>query len=50
MRKNPYDDGLDKNAANYAQLSPLSFLPRAAEVFPDRVAIIHGTCAPAVLN
>ncbi len=39
---NPYDIGLDRNAANYAPLSPLSFLARAADVFPDQTAIIHG--------
>ena len=38
----PYDLGLEKNAANYAALTPTSFLTRAAAVFPDRVAIVHG--------
>ncbi len=38
----PYDTGLDRNAANYQPLSPLTFLERAAQVFPDRTAIIHG--------
>ena len=33
---------LPKNGANYVPLSPLSFLRRTAEVFPDRVAIVHG--------
>jgi fatty-acyl-CoA synthase len=28
--------------ANYSPLSPIVFLPRAAEIFPDRVASIHG--------
>ncbi len=41
-RKNPFDTGLDRNPANYAPLSPLSFLARAAEVFPDRTSVIHG--------
>ncbi len=40
--QSPYDVGLDKNAANYTPLSPLSFLARSAAVFPDRTAIIHG--------
>ncbi|WP_374368334.1 acyl-CoA synthetase [Dongia sp.] len=31
-----------RNAANYVALSPLSFLARAAEVFPGRVAVIYG--------
>jgi len=39
---NPYDLGLDKNPANYVPLSPLSFLRRVAEVYPDRAAVIHG--------
>lgn len=33
---------LPKTTANYAPLSPLSFIRRTAEVFPDRTAIIHG--------
>jgi fatty-acyl-CoA synthase len=39
---NPYLNGLDQNPANYEQLTPLSFLPRAASVYPDRIAWIHG--------
>ncbi|WP_299816452.1 acyl-CoA synthetase [uncultured Roseibium sp.] len=38
----PFAQGLDKTTANYAALSPLSFLARAADVFPDTIAIIHG--------
>jgi 3-(methylthio)propionyl---CoA ligase len=38
----PYDLDLDRNPANFQPLSPLSFLERAAAVFPDRTAIIHG--------
>ena len=37
-----YDAGLDKNPANFQPLTPLSFLERAARVFPDHVAIVHG--------
>jgi fatty-acyl-CoA synthase len=37
-----YDQDLDKTPANFAALSPISFLVRAARVYPDRVAIIHG--------
>jgi fatty-acyl-CoA synthase len=29
--------------ANYAPLSPTTFLPRAAEIHPDRIAVVHGT-------
>ena len=38
----PYEIGLDKNAANYQPLTPLSFLERAAKVYPDVTAIVHG--------
>ena len=38
----PYDTDLDRNAANFQPLTPLSFLARAAEVYPDQTAIIHG--------
>ena len=37
-----YDTGLDRNPANYQPLTPLSFLARAAEIYPDQTAIIHG--------
>ncbi len=37
-----YDLHLDRNQANYQPLTPLGFLERAARVFPDRTAIIHG--------
>jgi fatty-acyl-CoA synthase len=39
---NPYEIGLDKNAANFLPLTPLGFLARSAAVFPDRPAIVHG--------
>ncbi len=38
----PYDIDLDRNAANFQPLTPLTFLARAAEVHPDATAIIHG--------
>jgi fatty-acyl-CoA synthase len=37
-----YDKHLDKNAANYVALSPVSFVERSAEVFGDLPAVIHG--------
>ena len=37
-----YNTDLDKNAANYTPLSPLTFLERAAAVYPERIAQIHG--------
>jgi fatty-acyl-CoA synthase len=42
MVGNPYNTDLDRNAANYQPLTPLTFLERAASVFPDHTAIIHG--------
>tara|TARA_Y100000768_G_scaffold325617_1_gene262633 strand:+ start:463 stop:2100 length:1638 start_codon:yes stop_codon:yes gene_type:complete len=39
---NPYNQDLDQNPANYQPLTPLSFLERAADVFPNFTAIIHG--------
>ena len=38
----PYDTDLPRNAANFQPLTPLSFLARAAAVYPDQTAIIHG--------
>ena len=40
--RNVYDDGLERNAANFVALSPLSFLERAAAVYPQRTALIYG--------
>ena len=42
MPESPYTLGLDKNAANYTPLSPLSFIERTAQVFPQRTSAIHG--------
>ncbi len=37
-----FDQDLPRTEANYAPLSPLSFIERAAEVYPQRVAVVHG--------
>src|SRR5579862_4846414 len=37
-----YDRDLDRNPANFQPLTPLTLLERAAAVFPDRLAIVHG--------
>ncbi len=42
MPTSPYDTDLDRNPANFQPLTPLSFLDRAATVFPDQTAIVHG--------
>ncbi|EPD12340.1 acyl-CoA synthetase [Cycloclasticus pugetii] len=39
---NLFDMSLDKNPANYVSLSPLTFLKRAADVYPNKIACIHG--------
>ncbi|HZQ73670.1 MAG TPA: acyl-CoA synthetase [Burkholderiales bacterium] len=42
MTAGMYERDLGKNPANYAPLTPLSFLERAAGVYPDRVSVVHG--------
>jgi len=42
MAASIFDHNLEKNAANYAPLTPLSFLERAAYVYPERTSVIHG--------
>jgi fatty-acyl-CoA synthase len=37
-----YDEGLGRNQANHAPLTPLTFLERAAYVYPDRLSVVHG--------
>src|SRR6202007_1185619 len=39
---NPYEIGLEKNAANFVPLSPIGFLLRSAAVYPQRLSVIHG--------
>ncbi len=36
-----YDTNLDKNNANYVPLTPLSFLERAKDIYPDYEALIY---------
>ncbi|MFI8480319.1 acyl-CoA synthetase [Pseudomonas sp. NPDC078700] len=40
---NPYEFGMPRDAANFQALSPLSFLERAAFVYPQKLALINGT-------
>ncbi|MDB5753027.1 MAG: acyl-CoA synthetase [Ramlibacter sp.] len=37
-----FDQDLPRTAANHTPLSPLAFLERSAEVYPQRIAIVHG--------
>ena len=39
---NPYNIDLDRNPANFQPLTPITFLERAASVFPTHTAIVHG--------
>jgi fatty-acyl-CoA synthase len=39
---NPYSKGLERGPANFQPLTPLTLLERAAKVFPEQTAIIHG--------
>jgi fatty-acyl-CoA synthase len=42
VRKPDMWAALEPGPANFSALSPVVFLPRAAEIFPERVAVIHG--------
>lgn len=42
MTTNPYETDLDRNPANHQALTPMSFLKRAAEVYPQKLAVVHG--------
>jgi fatty-acyl-CoA synthase len=41
-RPGPYEMGLERGPANHVPLTPLSFLARAAHVYSDKTAVIHG--------
>lgn len=42
MQIGKYENGLEKTAANFVSLSPLTFLERSATVYPNIVSVIHG--------
>jgi len=42
MTNNPYHTDLDRNPANHQPLTPITFLERAATVFPEHIAMVHG--------
>ncbi|MEB2347956.1 MAG: acyl-CoA synthetase [Comamonadaceae bacterium] len=42
MTTSIFDQHLSRNEANFAPLTPLSFIERTAEVYPERLAIVHG--------
>src|ERR1700749_4911828 len=39
--QNQYSPGLDKTPANFVALTPLSFLARAAAVYPDHISTVY---------
>jgi len=41
MPNSQYSTDLDKNSANYSSLSPLTFIERAASVYPNRPAVVY---------
>ena len=52
-KPNPYEQNLEKNPANYAPLTPLQFLERAAYVYPNHPSLVHSmgsrrVCRPSV--
>jgi fatty-acyl-CoA synthase len=42
MSTNIYERELDKNHANHAPLTPLTFLAWTADVYPERLSVVHG--------
>ena len=42
MMANIYEQGLDRNSANHTPITPILFLERSAEIYPNKTAIIHG--------
>ncbi len=43
MVGNPaYATGLDKNQANHSPLTPLTFIERAAYIYPNKPSVVHG--------
>jgi fatty-acyl-CoA synthase len=42
MAYQDYNLSLPRNSANHTALSPLSFLARSAQVYPDRLSVVHG--------
>jgi fatty-acyl-CoA synthase len=39
---NIFEQGLERNSANFTPITPLLFLERSAEIYPNRLAVIHG--------
>ncbi len=43
VSSNIYTSGLEKTPANFAPLTPLSFIERTASVYPTKLAVVHGS-------
>ena len=43
MAADDFDTGLEQNRANFAALTPLTFLDWSADVYPERLAVVHGS-------
>ena len=41
-KHNQYEISLEKNVANYVPLTPLSFIERAKDVYPNYTAVVYG--------
>ena len=41
-RTNAFERDLERNAANYSPLTPLSLIARTAYTYPQRLAVVHG--------
>jgi fatty-acyl-CoA synthase len=39
---NIFEQGLERNSANFTPITPLLFLERSAQIYPNRLAVIHG--------
>ena len=42
QHSNHFDMSLEKNDANYVPLTPISFLERTAQIFPQKLSVIYG--------
>ena len=42
LQKNNYEMNLNKNAANFVPLSPVTFIERTKDVYPDYTSVIYG--------
>jgi fatty-acyl-CoA synthase len=42
MNANPFETDLDRNDANHAPLTPLTFIAWSAHTYPQRTAVVHG--------